>query len=154
MLQIQTPAMQYTTPELRCQGLTLKIAGREFSLNPIVSETGLYDLMLGLEWLTTHNASINCPKRQLVIKRFDIPDCVVQLRKRGDQCPTISATCARRLIETGCPAYLITIMQHHTDTTEITSVPVVSEYADIIPQELPGVPPYREIEFLSGSLVS
>ena len=38
-------------------------------------------------------------------------------------------------------------MQHDTKTPEITEVPIVSEYTDVFPQELPGIPPDREIEF-------
>ncbi|PKA59785.1 hypothetical protein AXF42_Ash011909 [Apostasia shenzhenica] len=33
------------------------------------------------------------------------------------------------------------------DLTELQSVPVVKEYADVFPENLPGLPPDREVEF-------
>ncbi|XP_078169752.1 uncharacterized protein LOC144564103 [Carex rostrata] len=146
-LHVNTPALQYTTPELRCIGLALRIAGREFPINPIVSETGLYDLMLGLEWLTKHGVTVDCPRRKMIIKRTGLPELTIRLQKQGDRCPTISALQAKRLIENGCSAFIVSIMQHSTDTTEISTVPIVTEYADVFPEELPGMPPDREIKF-------
>ena len=37
---------------------------------------------------------------------------------------------------------------NHVDTTELSKVPVVCEYPDVFPEELPGMPPDREIEFI------
>ena len=34
------------------------------------------------------------------------------------------------------------------DTSELSKVPVVCEFPDVFPEELPGMPPNREIEFI------
>ncbi|KAA3465928.1 Retrotransposon-like protein [Gossypium australe] len=44
-----------------------------------------------------------------------------------------------------CLAYIIDI---HRSRSEINQVPIVREFLDMFPEELPGMPPKREIEFL------
>nr|GFD10418.1 putative reverse transcriptase domain-containing protein [Tanacetum cinerariifolium]GFD10522.1 putative reverse transcriptase domain-containing protein [Tanacetum cinerariifolium] len=39
---------------------------------------------------------------------------------------------------------------HATNTSEVPSIhdqPIVSEFPDVFPDELPGIPPVREVEF-------
>nr|GEX25361.1 putative reverse transcriptase domain, aspartic peptidase domain protein [Tanacetum cinerariifolium] len=59
----------------------------------------------------------------------------------------ISALQARTLLSHGCEGFLATI---HDTTSEVPSIhdqPIVSEFPDVFPDELPGIPPVREVEF-------
>nr|GFD07483.1 putative reverse transcriptase domain-containing protein [Tanacetum cinerariifolium] len=59
----------------------------------------------------------------------------------------ISALQARTLLSHGCEGFLATI---HDTTLEVPSIhdqPIVSEFPDVFPDELPGIPPVREVEF-------
>nr|GEX05872.1 putative reverse transcriptase domain, aspartic peptidase domain protein [Tanacetum cinerariifolium] len=59
----------------------------------------------------------------------------------------ISALQARTLLSHGCEGFLATI---HDTTSEVPSIhdqPIVSEFPDVFPDELPGIPPIREVEF-------
>nr|GFD07096.1 putative reverse transcriptase domain-containing protein [Tanacetum cinerariifolium] len=59
----------------------------------------------------------------------------------------ISALQARTLLYHGCEGFLATI---HDTTPEVLSIhdqPIVSEFLDVFPDELPGIPPVREVEF-------
>nr|GFD37428.1 putative reverse transcriptase domain, aspartic peptidase domain protein [Tanacetum cinerariifolium] len=59
----------------------------------------------------------------------------------------ISALQARTLLSHGCEGFLATI---HDTTSEVLSIhdqPIVSEYPDVFPDELPGIPSVREVEF-------
>ncbi|OAY70091.1 Transposon Tf2-9 polyprotein [Ananas comosus] len=54
-----------------------------------------------------------------------------------------------QLISRGCVAYLATVvMRGVDDTPRIEDIPVVREFGDVFPAELPGMPPDREIEFV------
>nr|GFC12666.1 reverse transcriptase [Tanacetum cinerariifolium] len=56
----------------------------------------------------------------------------------------ISALQARTLLSHGCEGFLATI---HDTTSEVSSIhdqPIVSEFPDVFPDELPGIPPVRE----------
>ena len=70
---------------------------------------------------------------------------------RGDRkiFPTcvISAVKARKLLSKGCSAYLAYVIGAQVSKLKPEDIPVVSEFLDVFPKELPGLPPDREIEF-------
>nr|GFC20249.1 putative nucleotidyltransferase, ribonuclease H [Tanacetum cinerariifolium] len=59
----------------------------------------------------------------------------------------ISALQARTLLSHGCEGFLATIHDTISDVPSIHDQPVVFEFPDVFPDELPGIPPVREVEF-------
>nr|GFC39013.1 putative reverse transcriptase domain, aspartic peptidase domain protein [Tanacetum cinerariifolium] len=59
----------------------------------------------------------------------------------------ISALQARTLLSHGCEGFLATIHDTTSDVPSIHDQPIVSEFPDVFPDELPGIPPVREVEF-------
>ncbi|KAI3805406.1 hypothetical protein L1987_27757 [Smallanthus sonchifolius] len=47
----------------------------------------------------------------------------------------------------GCEAYLVYVIDKCKEVKELDDVPVVREYPEVFPEDLPGIPPDREIEF-------
>ncbi|XP_042448982.1 uncharacterized protein LOC122033898 [Zingiber officinale] len=60
----------------------------------------------------------------------------------------ISAMQAQRLLSQGCRGYLLSMIKIDEDTTtQLSDIPIVQEYPDVFPEELPGLPPKRQVEF-------
>ncbi|GKA02768.1 putative reverse transcriptase domain-containing protein [Tanacetum coccineum] len=59
----------------------------------------------------------------------------------------ISALKARTLLSHGCEGFLATIHDTTSDVSSIHDQPIVSEFQDVFPDELPGIPPIRDVEF-------
>nr|GFC59856.1 putative reverse transcriptase domain, aspartic peptidase domain protein [Tanacetum cinerariifolium] len=59
----------------------------------------------------------------------------------------ISAWQARTLLSHGCEGFLATIHVTTSDVPSIHDQPIISEFPDVFPDELPGIPPVREVEF-------
>ena len=59
----------------------------------------------------------------------------------------ISAVTAFRMIKEGCQAYLAHVVDNNKAETKIDDIPMVCEFPDVFPDDLPGLPPDREIEF-------
>nr|GFB77802.1 putative reverse transcriptase domain-containing protein [Tanacetum cinerariifolium] len=59
----------------------------------------------------------------------------------------ISALQARTLLSYGCEGFLATIHNTTSDVPFIHDQPFVSEFLDVFPDELLGIPPVREVEF-------
>ncbi|GJQ99316.1 putative reverse transcriptase domain-containing protein [Tanacetum coccineum] len=59
----------------------------------------------------------------------------------------ISTMKARTLISHGCQGFLASVMDTSLESPNIENLSVVREFADVFPDELPGLPPAREIEF-------
>ncbi|KAL5788049.1 hypothetical protein ACOSP7_004998 [Xanthoceras sorbifolium] len=60
----------------------------------------------------------------------------------------ISATAAYKLIRKGCEAYLAQVVDSKKVNSDIQNIPTVCDFADVFPEELPGLPPQREVEFV------
>ncbi|XP_038711786.1 uncharacterized protein LOC120005979 [Tripterygium wilfordii] len=99
-----------------------------------------FDVIFGVDWLTKHHALMDFWERKVTL---NVPEGgVIQLHgSKGVPCPHFMDN----------PLY-----QNCRITSLITSAPrsdvatptrVVEEYMDVFPDELPGLPPKREIDF-------
>ncbi|GJR70534.1 putative reverse transcriptase domain-containing protein [Tanacetum coccineum] len=59
----------------------------------------------------------------------------------------ISARKARTLTSHGCQGFLASVMDTSSESPNIENLSVIREFADVFPDELPGLPLAREIEF-------
>nr|GEZ68075.1 DNA/RNA polymerases superfamily protein [Tanacetum cinerariifolium] len=59
----------------------------------------------------------------------------------------IFALQACTLLSHGCEGFLVTIHDTTLDVPSIHDQPIVSEFPDVFPDELPRIPPAREVEF-------
>ena len=59
----------------------------------------------------------------------------------------VSAASAFQLIKNGCQAYLAHVIDNNLSAKEIKDIPVVREFPELFPEDLPGLPPDREIKF-------
>ena len=51
------------------------------------------------------------------------------------------------MLRQGCEAYLANVVDVGKETPKIEDIAVVNDFSDVFPDELPGLPPDREIEF-------
>ncbi|XP_016704339.1 uncharacterized protein [Gossypium hirsutum] len=54
---------------------------------------------------------------------------------------------AEKLVRKGCEAYLAYISVSHFRDTSVKDIKTVKEFQDVFPEELPGLPQNREVEF-------
>ena len=59
----------------------------------------------------------------------------------------ISAISDRCLLQKGCKGYLAHVVDTRSSEVGLEDVPVVREFPDVLPDDLSGLPPEREIDF-------
>ena len=59
----------------------------------------------------------------------------------------VSALTAKRMMRKGYEAFLAYAIDTEKEGQKLDSLPVVNEFMDVFPEDLPGLPPDREIEF-------
>ncbi|KAH0644862.1 hypothetical protein KY284_032746 [Solanum tuberosum] len=59
----------------------------------------------------------------------------------------VSCLKARKMISKGCIYHLVRVMDVESETPSLESVPVVNEFPKVFPNDLPDIPPEREIDF-------
>ncbi|KAK1414363.1 hypothetical protein QVD17_16561 [Tagetes erecta] len=118
---------------------------READLLPM--QMGDFDIILGMDWLTRHRVTIDCHSCRVIFGDLHNPDLVYQGIQPHKSLKIISALKAQKLISHGCIGFLASIRDTSAKEISIDSYPIVREYPDVFPEELPGLPPDREIEF-------
>ena len=62
----------------------------------------------------------------------------------------ISAMQARRFIRKGYEPFLALILDSKRDQVDVEKIPIVREFPDVFPEELPGIPLERELDLSIG----
>jgi hypothetical protein len=108
------------------RGETLELGSRKFRVNLIVMPELVLDVIIGMNWMKDWRAVIDTGSRVLTLKdpqgegTFQVP-----LPRRTD---LVSVTSAIEVIP-------------------IHQIPIVCEFLDVFPDELPSLPPDRDVEF-------
>ena len=58
----------------------------------------------------------------------------------------ISSMQARRFLRKGCEAFLALVLDSKREQVNLEDIPVIKEFPNVFPEELPGLPPEREVD--------
>nr|GEW55360.1 putative reverse transcriptase domain, aspartic peptidase domain protein [Tanacetum cinerariifolium] len=100
-----------------------------------------------MDWLTEHHATIDCHSYRVIFGDIHAPEYTYHSSLPGKPMQIISALQARTLLYHGCEGFLATIHDMTSEIPMIHDQPIVLEFPDVFPDELPGIPPVREVEF-------
>jgi hypothetical protein len=99
--------------------------------NLIVLESKGIDVILGMDWLKKHNGLINCAKKAVRLT----PSSGKELKYVAENLVTDKAASNKMVLNL-------------LDAASTRDIRTVSEFLDVFPEKLPGMPPDREIEFV------
>jgi len=106
-----------------------------------------FDMILGMDWLYSSYAFIDCRTRVVKFQFLGASVFEWSGNSVSPKCHFISYLKARKLISKGCIYHLVRIKDTKSETSTLQSVNVVNEFSDVFSDDLPGIPPDREIEF-------
>ena len=106
-----------------------------------------FDVILGMEWLSANYATMDCYRKKITFKPLGVPKFVFQGDHNGSPSTLISAIAARRLLKKCCQGYLAHVRDARIPSTDLGDIPIVRDYLDVFPDDLPGLAQDREIEF-------
>ena len=128
-----------------CPHCRIYILGHQFSASLIPFQLGEFDVILGMDWLTDYDAKIDCKDKKVTLKSSNDVEVVFKGQKQTQKFLTIMQT--KKLLRQGCEAYLAHVIDTQKTIPKLEEILVVNEFPDVFPEELPGLPPDREIEF-------
>ncbi|GJR28092.1 putative reverse transcriptase domain-containing protein [Tanacetum coccineum] len=107
-----------------------------------------------MDWLTKYQAVIDCAMK---IVRIPFGSEILifhgdgSRNKRGTRLNIISCTKAQKYLLQGCHVFLahITIKEtgDKSKKKQLQDVPIVKSFPEVFPEDLPGLPPTRQVEF-------
>jgi hypothetical protein len=107
-------------------GVPLRLGSKVIQSNLITINLAGMDVILGMEWMTQHKVIL------------DISDRVVE-----NKSPTVGHTTLYLPFKDGTDS-----CAYVTIISPLDEILVVCEYPDVFPDELPGMPPDRDVEFV------
>ena len=106
-----------------------------------------FDVILGMHWLSQHQAIDDCRMKKVTL-RTPNDDEVTFIGERSNHLSNvIFAAIARTMVRKGCEAYLAYVIETEKARPSVSDIPTVSDFLNVFPEEFPGLPPQREIEF-------
>src|SRR5215216_6554435 len=110
---------------LGCRDLVIEFGKHKFLVSLIILVSQGLDVILGMDWMDKYEGELDCANRTVALptpekKRIRFKS---NFESKGSKLNSLKGV-------------------------SIDSVPIVSEYPDVFPEELPGMPPDRDVEFL------
>ncbi|GKC48582.1 hypothetical protein Tco_1071327 [Tanacetum coccineum] len=119
-----------------------------------IQELGSFDVIIGTDWLAKYHAVIVCAKKivrilwgkETLIVRGDESD-----RGNETRLNIISCTKMQKYMLKGCHVFLAHVTTKKTEDKSkgkrLEGVPIVRDFPEVFPEDFPGLPPTRQVEF-------
>ncbi|GJR25263.1 putative reverse transcriptase domain-containing protein [Tanacetum coccineum] len=128
------------------QGCTLILLNQPFEIDLMPIKLGIFDVIIGMDWLSKYHARIICDEKVVHI----LIDGET-LNIRGDRSKTrlnlMSYIKTETYISREYQVFIAQVMEKKSDEKRLEDIPVVREFLEVFPENLPDLPPARQVEF-------
>ncbi|XP_071704703.1 uncharacterized protein [Rutidosis leptorrhynchoides] len=131
-------------------GITIDIEGSLFPVTCLVMPIPSFDVVLGMNWLSEHKADIKYDRKVIYIPVAYGKRVVARGDRGRFRCPLLSMMKAQKSLAKGCDSFLAYVIDVKNEKKVVSDIPMVSEYPEVFPDELPGLPLIREVEYKIG----
>ncbi|XP_059655005.1 uncharacterized protein LOC132301793 [Cornus florida] len=143
-LFISTPIGEVVVVVNEYRDCVLQLGDRQLKVNLISLGIPNFDIILGMNWLSVYHVSIDCFRKEVVFQIPGEPEFIFTRERNVIPNCLISAIQTNKLLKKGCQGYLAYVVDTKNKDVTFESVPVVREFTDVFPKELPGLPMDRE----------
>ena len=126
-----------------CRGYELEISGTLFTVDLRIMDMSEFDVILGMDWLIAYKVIIDCECRRVTAYTQDDTRVVFQGGKHDILPQTVyESKCQGQLV-----GWLASLTLEDEERSDLDLPRVVCEYVDVFLEELPGLPPHRDVDF-------
>ncbi|GJU68143.1 putative reverse transcriptase domain-containing protein [Tanacetum coccineum] len=136
------------------KGCTLNFLNHQFNINLMPVELGSFDAIIGMDWLAKYQAVIVCAEK---IVRIPWRNKTLIIHGDGSnqgnvtRLNIISCTKTQKYMEKGFPIFLAHVtakeVEDKSEKKRLEDVPIVQDFPEVFPEDLPGLPLTRQVEF-------
>ncbi|XP_074291156.1 uncharacterized protein LOC141617927 [Silene latifolia] len=106
-----------------------------------------FEVIVGIYWLGKYGAKIDCHQKKVSLKgpkgvKVSYRGFVVKPKMKLILVMTLKSCLRKR-----CTLILCHVRDTRVEEPSATEIPVVSEFGDVFPEEISGLPPKRDIDF-------
>jgi hypothetical protein len=122
---VSSPGGEMRTKHI-CPAVSITVRGVDFLANLIVLDSKGIDIILGMDWLRKYDGVILCAKRAIRLTKEDGTIVEFNAAIQADQVSLLNKV----------------------QGTSLNEIRVVQEYPDVFSEDLPDMPPNRDIEYI------
>ncbi|KAL4020621.1 hypothetical protein IC575_019402 [Cucumis melo] len=146
VLSVSTPSGECMLSKEKVKACQIEIAGHVIEVTLLVLDMLDFDVITGMDWLAA-NHGIDCSRKEVTFN----PPSMASFKFKGGGSrllpQVISAIRASKLLSQSTWGILASVVDTREVEVSLSSESVVRDYPDVFPEELPGLPPHREVEF-------
>ncbi|KAL0534713.1 hypothetical protein IC582_029005 [Cucumis melo] len=147
ILSVFTTSGEIMLSKEKIKACQIKIGSHLIDVTLLVLDICDFDVILSMDWLVANHVSINYSRKEAAFN----PSTEISFKFKGVGTvvipKVISAMKASKLLKQGTLSILASVVDTREADVSVTSEPVVRDYPNVFPKELPRLPPYRKIEF-------
>nr|GFA81439.1 putative reverse transcriptase domain-containing protein [Tanacetum cinerariifolium] len=131
---------------------TLNFLNCPFNIDLMPVELDSFDVIIGMDWLKTYHAVIVCDEKIIRVP-FGNETLIIRCDRsnNGNQLNIISCTKTRNYLLKVYPVFLANtttkMIKENSEEKRLEDVPIVQDFLKVFPEDLPGLPPTRQVEF-------
>ncbi|XP_074352089.1 uncharacterized protein LOC141691250 [Apium graveolens] len=125
----------------------LMIGEQTFLVDLLPLELRDFGVILGMDWLSKHRANLNYYKKRICLTGSNKKKVYFKGDSVEKPSVMISVLKACKMLRKGCEGFLAYVVGNEGIKNKVEDAPIVREFLDVFPEELPNLPPEREVEF-------
>ena len=129
--------------DLICRGCELEISGILLIVDLRVIDMSEFNVILGMDWLTAYRVVIDCERRRVAAYTQD----GTRVPFHGDKHDVLSQTVYNSRWHRQLMGWLASLTMEDEVRLDLDLPWVVCEYGDVFSDELPRLPPKRDVDF-------
>ncbi|KAD4178196.1 hypothetical protein E3N88_26787 [Mikania micrantha] len=124
----------------------ISIEGEDFAIELIPMMLGEFDVVVGMDWLSLNQANIVCNRKVVQLISPSGKELSIQGERR---CGAVLCSLAKvmKYMNNGGKSFLAYVVDVDKEVNKLEDVTIVRDFPDVFPDDLPGVPPERDVEF-------
>ena len=126
-----------------CQDCELEISGTLLTVDLRIMDMLEFDVILGMDWLTAYRVVIDCERKRVTAYTQDGTRVIFH----GDKNHILPRTVYESKCQGQLAGWLASLTLEDEERSDLDLPRVVCEYVDVFPDELPGLPPHRDVDF-------
>nr|XP_043615964.1 uncharacterized protein LOC122587868 [Erigeron canadensis] len=126
----------------------LTLVDKNFTIDLIPVEISSFDIITGMDWLSKHHATICCHEKSVHLPLQNGEILMVQGDKSTNELKIVTAMkFCKYLDKKDHLVYLAHVIDKSAKEKKVQDIPIVRDFPDVFPDDLPGIPPVRQVEF-------
>ncbi|KAL6351222.1 hypothetical protein AAG906_031808 [Vitis piasezkii] len=139
-------AMTHRDAQLLLIDCCVMIGYREMTVDLVLLDLQDFDVILGMDWLASYHAFVDYFGKRVKFSILGQPDFSFEGKHVDKPLRMISALRANSLLRKGCQGFLAYVVNEENDL-KLEDIPIVRDYPNVFPKDLPDLPPERKVEF-------